>query len=78
MAFCTHCGAQNSDDARFCGGCGRPATAGPPPIAHPLDYTIHGDNLQVVRVRIKPGQELIAEAGKMLYKTPNVQWETKM
>jgi uncharacterized protein (TIGR00266 family) len=43
-----------------------------------LDYTIHGDNLQVARVRLKPGQEVYAEAGKMLYKTPNVSWETRM
>ena len=49
----------------------------PPPVA-PLDYTIQGDNLQVARVRLKPGQEVYAEAGKMLYKTPNVQWETRM
>jgi uncharacterized protein (TIGR00266 family) len=39
---------------------------------------IHGDNLQVARVRLKPGQEVFAEAGKMLYKTPSVQWETRM
>jgi len=44
----------------------------------PLDYTIQGDNLQVARVRLKPGQELYAEAGKMVYKTANVQWETRM
>ncbi len=85
MAFCSFCGAQTGADARFCPGCGRPALGGasafpaPPPIpSGPLDYTIHGDNLQVVRVKLKPGEELIAEAGKMLYKTPNVQWETKM
>ena len=46
--------------------------------SEPLEYTIQGDNLQVVRVRLKPGQEVYAEAGKMVYKTPNVQWETKM
>jgi hypothetical protein len=28
MAFCTSCGAQMADDARFCTGCGKPA--GPP------------------------------------------------
>ena len=44
----------------------------------PLDFTIHGDNLQVARLRLKPGQEVYAEAGKMLYKTQTVQWETKM
>jgi uncharacterized protein (TIGR00266 family) len=44
----------------------------------PLDYTIQGDNLQVIRIRLKPGQELYAEAGKMIYKTPQVVWETRM
>jgi uncharacterized protein (TIGR00266 family) len=44
----------------------------------PLDFTIQGDNLQVARVRLKSGQELMAEAGKMVYKTPSVQWETRM
>jgi uncharacterized protein (TIGR00266 family) len=43
-----------------------------------LDCTIQGDNLQVARVRLKSGQEVYAEAGKMVYKTPNVQWETRM
>lgn len=86
MAFCTFCGTQMADDARFCPGCGRqqgaPVPSGfgtsVPASTEPLDFKIHGDNLQVVRVKLKPGQELIAEAGKMLYKTPNVQWETKM
>jgi uncharacterized protein (TIGR00266 family) len=31
-----------------------------------------------LRIKLKPGQELYAEAGKMVYKTPNVQWETRM
>lgn len=86
MAFCTFCGTQMGDDAKFCPGCGRQQAApaavnaafAAPASAEPLDYVIHGDNLQVVRVKLKPGQELIAEAGKMLYKTPNVQWETRM
>jgi uncharacterized protein (TIGR00266 family) len=37
-----------------------------------------GDNLQIARVRLKPGQEVYAEAGKMIYKTPGVTWETRM
>ena len=94
MAFCTNCGNTIPDDARFCASCGQQtgAPAGtlggggfthqagyvPPATLMPLDYTIHGDNLQVARVRLKPGQEVYAEAGKMLYKTPSVQWETKM
>ncbi|MBM3728927.1 MAG: TIGR00266 family protein [Acidobacteria bacterium] len=87
MAFCTNCGSQMGDDARFCGRCGSQiqagGTASPPQtlvaaVASPLDYTIQGDNLQVARVKLVPGQELYAEAGRMLYKTQSVQWETRM
>ena len=87
MAFCTNCGYQMADQARFCPGCGSPAGAGVAPagavtrtvaVAEPLDFSVEGDNLQVVRIRLKPGQEVYAEAGKMVYKTPNVSWETRM
>ena len=43
-----------------------------------LDYTIVGDNLQIARVHLKSGQEVYAEAGKMIYKTANVGWDTRM
>src|SRR4051794_28957540 len=89
MAFCTNCGAQNADDARFCPSCGQSLTPGatpppygvnPPPVVVPqrLDYTIQGDNLQVARVKLKSGQQVYAEAGKMVYKTQSIQWETRM
>lgn len=82
MAFCTNCGSQIGDQARFCPGCGQ-ALGGGPAVApvmqvEPLDYTIQGDNLQIARVRLKPGQEVYAEAGKMVYKTANVSMETRM
>ncbi len=44
----------------------------------PVEYTIQGDNLQVARIRLKPGQEVYAEAGKMVYKSASVQWDTRM
>lgn len=81
MAFCTNCGSLLSDGARFCGSCGQTvATTAAAAVvqAQPLDYSVQGDNLQVVRIRLKPGQEVYAEAGKMLYKTANVQWESRM
>ena len=80
MPFCTQCGSQVADEARFCPSCGKPA-GGAGPMAEPvpaLEYTVQGDNLQVARLKLKPGQEVYAEAGKMLYKTPSVQWETRM
>jgi uncharacterized protein (TIGR00266 family) len=96
MPFCTSCGNQVADQARFCPGCGATMAAGagvvsaapavqpampvytPPSSSEPLEYSIHGDNLQVARIKLRPGQELFAEAGKMLYKTPNISWETRM
>ncbi len=57
-----------------------PAMAASVPVvsSEPLQYDIEGDNLEIVRIHLKPGQEVIAEAGKMVYKTPSVQWQTKM
>src|SRR5579864_1855076 len=82
MPFCVNCGTQLGEQAKFCAGCGRPVGDGSAPAAtpvvEPLDYTIQGDNLQVARVRLKPGQEVYAEAGKMVYKTANVDWDTRM
>jgi len=84
MAYCINCGSQMVDDARFCPNCGQPAASTSPAAsasrtpAPPLEYTIQGDNLQVVRIQLKPGQEIYAEAGKMVYKTTNVSWETRM
>jgi len=54
------------------------AAAAAAPAVTPLDYTSQGDNLQVARVRLKAGQEVYAEAGRMVYKTANVQWDTRM
>lgn len=82
MAFCVTCGSQLPETGRFCTNCGSPISGitGAPPVAmhQPLDYTIQGDNLQVIRIRLQPGQELFAEAGKMVYKQPQVAWETRM
>ena len=86
MAFCSNCGSQLPEGSAFCSNCGTRLGGGAPVVAtstpvysaEPLEYDIEGDNLQIVRVRLKPGQELIAEAGKMVYKTPSVAWQTKM
>lgn len=43
-----------------------------------IDYEIQGDNLEIVRIRLRPGDEIIAEAGKMIYKQAHVKWRTKM
>ena len=52
----------------------------PPPPAPKLDYTIQGDNLQVIRIKLKPGQELFAEATAKMISTSSRKWwwETRM
>jgi uncharacterized protein (TIGR00266 family) len=57
-------------------GAGAAGPAGP--VIEKLDYTIQGDNLQIVRLRLKPGHEVYADAGRMVYKTANVLWDTRM
>jgi uncharacterized protein (TIGR00266 family) len=85
MAFCTNCGTQFADNAKFCLNCGQPAGASagaayypPAPPVEPLKYDIEGHNLQIARVHLQPGQEIYAEAGKMIYKSANVDWATRM
>lgn len=83
MAFCASCGKEILTAARFCSACGTPvaaAAAGPaaaPALAPPVEYSIEGDNLQVLRIKLQPGQEVYAEAGKMVYKTAPVEWESR-
>ncbi len=43
-----------------------------------MEYRIEGDNLQILRINLGEGEEVYAEAGKMVYKTFNVNMETKM
>ena len=84
MAYCTNCGTQLGDNAKFCLNCGQSTTGGnagsfyAPAAATPLKYDIEGHNLQIVRVHLQPGQEIYAEAGKMVYKSVNVEWATRM
>ena len=85
MAFCTNCGTPASDSTKFCVNCGAslagsaPGNYIPAPVLQePLQYEIEGHNLQIAKVSLKPGQEIYAEAGKMIYKSINVDWATRM
>jgi uncharacterized protein (TIGR00266 family) len=60
------------------GAAGAPGSAYTPPAVMPLKYDIEGHNLQIARVHMQPGQEIYAEAGKMIYKTATVDWTTRM
>ncbi len=41
-----------------------------------LNYTIHGDDMQLVEVALEPGQSVRAEAGAMTYMEAGIQMQT--
>ncbi|MCK9224232.1 MAG: TIGR00266 family protein [Candidatus Muirbacterium halophilum] len=43
-----------------------------------MEYKIHGDNLQFVEIILNNGEEIYAEAGKMFFKTDNINMQSKM
>jgi len=45
---------------------------------HEVDYTIIGDDMQMVQVELDPGETVIAEAGAMNYMEPDIVFETRM
>jgi uncharacterized protein (AIM24 family) len=42
-----------------------------------MEYWIHGENLQVVNFKLGPGEEVYAEASRMVYKTANVTMKSR-
>ncbi len=46
--------------------------------SHEIDYTIHGDDMQVVSIELDPQETVIAEAGTMNWMDRDIQFEAKM
>lgn len=46
--------------------------------SHEIDYTLHGDDMQMVEIELDPQETVIAEAGAMNWMHPTIQFETKM
>jgi uncharacterized protein (TIGR00266 family) len=45
-------------------------------MVHDIDFTIHGDDIQVVEIDLDPGEAVRAEAGAMLYMEQGVDMQT--
>ncbi|NCO50978.1 MAG: TIGR00266 family protein [Deltaproteobacteria bacterium] len=45
---------------------------------HEVDYTIVGDDMQMVLVELDPGETVVAEAGAMNYLEQDIQFEARM
>jgi uncharacterized protein (AIM24 family) len=46
------------------------------PLAHEIDYKIHGHEMQYVEVELDPGESAVAEAGSLMYKDVAVEMTT--
>lgn len=45
-------------------------------IAHEIDYTLFGDDMQFVEIELDPRESVIAEAGAMMYMEQGMEMET--
>ena len=45
---------------------------------HDLDYTILGDDMQIVEIGLDPGETVIAEAGALNYMDDGITFEARM
>lgn len=45
-------------------------------MAHDIDYTLYGDDMQIVEIELDPGEAVRAEAGAMLYMDGPIQMDT--
>jgi uncharacterized protein (TIGR00266 family) len=63
--------------AEFKPGAAPPALPTPPGrVAHEIDFTIQGAEMQFVEVQLDPGESAIAEAGVMMYMTDGIEMQT--
>lgn len=46
--------------------------------SHTIDYTIHGDDMQIVSIELDPQETVIAEAGSMNWMDVDITFEAKM
>ena len=64
-------------------GPGVPAVPGMPPVpsgrrSHDIDFTLIGEEMQIVEIELDPNETVIAEAGSMNYMEQGIKFETKM
>lgn len=81
--FCSSCGSQQLDGTKFCANCGNKLTEisnlQVTSIKRPtdiIDYTLHGDDMQLVEIELDPNESVVAEAGAMTYMDNNIKMET--
>lgn len=62
--------------ASLLGGSASPPPPPPQNGSDEIDYMVFGEEMQYVEVELDPGESALAEAGAMLYMTPQIQLDT--
>jgi uncharacterized protein (TIGR00266 family) len=75
---CSQCGKPVAAGARFCGSCGAAVQAAAPSGSRPSEFHVIGDVMQAVVVPLKPGEEIQAEPGALLYMAGDVEMDSQM
>jgi uncharacterized protein (TIGR00266 family) len=55
-----------------------PAAGMPQRRSHDIDFTLIGEEMQIIEIELDPGETVIAEAGSMNYMDQSIKFETKM
>lgn len=78
--FCPNCGTAMADGAKFCNACGSPLGATPPAASTqaPLKYTVFGENLPAVSIRLDAGESIYTQSGGMVWMDGGIVMETNM
>jgi len=79
--FCTNCGTKLQEGVKFCVNCGTKLGADAPSgaifkPADEIEYTIFGEEMQLVEIALDQGESVIAEAGGMTYMEKSIKMET--
>lgn len=71
--FCSKCGKQLADSAIYCDNCGISIAAKPN-----LNYTIFGDNLPAVSIKLNTGESIYTQSGGMSWMDRGIEMTTNM
>ena len=81
--FCTNCGSSLPEGSKFCTNCGSKLQGDIvlesmkfKKAADEIEYTLHGDDMQLVEITLDPGESVISESGAMTYMNADITMET--
>lgn len=81
--FCTNCGSSLPEGSKFCTNCGSKLQVDIvlesmkfKKAADEIEYTLHGDDMQLVEITLDPGESVISESGAMTYMNADITMET--